>query len=108
MIVTQEILNKGLSVNGALNSKQLKVFLGHEDFPSGWPTKGWKSRILGSRASKEQIDRFLRLTDCHLENTGNLFTQKRRATDNWADFDAIVSIDDQNHMNSIAQELRSA
>ena len=35
--------------------------------------------------------------------TGSLFEQKRRATDKYADFDAIVSIDDQNHMDSITQ-----
>ena len=40
--------------------------------------------------------------------TGSLFEQKPRKPDNWADFDAIMDVNDQNHMNSIKAELRSA
>ena len=40
--------------------------------------------------------------------TGGLFEQKHRANVKCADFDAIVSIDDQNHLDSITQEQRTA
>ena len=102
------ILRQGRSCYGAWGLKQLRCILPDCEFvgKGRFPDKGWKKRIIGSEVSKLQIDRFLSLKNAHVKaKTGSLFEQKHRATDNWADFDAIMSIDDQNHMNSIRQEV---
>jgi len=84
MIVTEKILEDGLSRRGGFNLAQLKALLPRWEFhagDNGWPMKGWRRRIVGADVSKEKIDRFLALKDKHLRpapKTGNLFEQPKR------------------------------
>lgn len=74
-IVTQEIINSGMSKNGAWSIAQLKALLPEWEFdrPYTWPAKGWRRRIIGTNRPKENIQKFLELKNAHLEKTGSLF-----------------------------------
>gem|GEM_PF-6261725 len=61
IILTEEILDKGKSRNGAWSKAQLKLFGIIE------MKKGWKKKIVGLPFSSHIIHRFLNLKDKHLE-----------------------------------------
>lgn len=63
MIITDEIIEKGKSINGGWNKKQLEV-IGVTSM-----TKGWKKRIIGKHISSERVAEYLRLKDSHLFNS---------------------------------------
>lgn len=73
MVITEDIIEEGLSSNGCLSLKQVKLLLPQWEVlslrPGQWPKKGWKFRILGRNVSKEVIAEFLELKDKHLERT---------------------------------------
>jgi len=78
MRVTQDILEAGISKNGAWNRDQLEAILPANEFtgPGTWSIrKGWKQRLIGSEVPKYKIDKFLELKDKHLklDKTGSLF-----------------------------------
>ena len=77
MVITQDILNQGLSKNGSYGYKQLKA-LGLPDnyFKNKQLKKGWKWFLMGLDVPDEQIIRFFELKDAHLkqrDKTGKLF-----------------------------------
>ena len=112
MIITEAILEQGLSARGGYTCKQLRALLPEHEFTGRgtWSMrKGWKRRIIGQIVDDWRVEDFLKhRKKIKIDKTGNLFTQKPRGNVKYADFDAIVSIDDQNHIASITQELRSA
>jgi hypothetical protein len=63
VILTEEILQKGKSKNGAWSSAQLRL-LGITEI-----RKGWKLKILGQQFSQQSIQEFIDLKDKHLEKT---------------------------------------
>ena len=109
MVVTEAILEQGLSARGGYTCKQLRALLPEDEFtgPGTWSMrKGWKRRIIGQVVDDWRVEDFLKHRKrIKIDKTGNLFEQKHRATDNWAEFDAILCSDDQNHMDSIRQEV---
>ena len=110
MIITSEKIEQGYSSKGCLSLAQVRCLLPSYEFKvkGKWPDKGWKRRIIGSDVSESKISEFLALKNKHLRKpakTGSLFEQKRRANVKCADFDAKVSIDDQNHIDSIMIEV---
>lgn len=62
-IVTEALLDKGMSRNGSWSNQQLKT-LGVR-FPL---QKGWRRRLVGSSISPVAEKRFLILKDAHLKN----------------------------------------
>jgi len=63
MIITQQILNNGLSDNGAFNGAQLREL--------GIDTRyntGWKKSLLGREYPDYVIERFLALKNVHLKH----------------------------------------
>ena len=69
IIVTKELLEQGMSLNGAWNTAQLRSILPiHEFTGTGtWSLrKGWKSRLIGSKVTQEQVNEFIRLKNRHL------------------------------------------
>jgi len=88
--VTKQLLEQGMSDNGAWNLAQLKALLPKSEFsrPFAWPSKGWKYRLIGSKVTKHQIERFLRLKNKHLERTG------------------LLAFEGSSHLRSIKQELK--
>lgn len=66
--VTKELLEQGMSFRGAWNMAQLKALLPAKEFKRsyGWPRKGWKHRLIGSKVTRAQVDEFLALKDRHL------------------------------------------
>jgi len=68
-IVTLELLEQGLSCNGAWNLAQLKALLPQKEFerPYAWPAKGWKQRLIGTKVTPRQIDDFLILRNKHIK-----------------------------------------
>lgn len=70
MIITlnnlNKLLDKGASINGAWNSKQIRALVDNEEFYGGFPRPGWKLRLIGRELTKEQIDEFLSLKNQHL------------------------------------------
>ena len=74
-IITNELLEEGISSNGAWNLAQLKALLPQKEFarPYAWPAKGWKQRMIGSKVTQNQIVKFLRLKNKHIEPTKPLF-----------------------------------
>ena len=75
MIVTQEILEQGLSAKGGYNKAQLKALLPEWEFDdSTFGVKsGWKRRILNARRPESKVKDFLRLKD---KAQGDLFKGK--------------------------------
>ncbi len=68
MILTQDILEQGISRNGGWNNKQIRLFgISREN------NTGWKLKILGLDFPKSIIDRFLALKDRHLSPEELLF-----------------------------------
>ena len=63
MKLTKEILERGRSVNGAFNAKQLTA-LGL-DIHNLW--KGWQKKIIGNEYTFEAIETFLLHTNSHLD-----------------------------------------
>ncbi len=69
MILTEEILSKGLSSNDSFSFKQIKV-LG-----DSMTKKGWRKRLIGKEVSGFQINQFISLKDAHLKPKNNSFTK---------------------------------
>ncbi len=63
MVITLEILKKGLSSNGGYSIKQIRV-LGIDNYLF---EKGWKLALVGSDVPKEKVDNFIALKDAHLK-----------------------------------------
>jgi len=61
--VTDELMQRGMSKNGAWSRKQLDA-LGVGD--TAW-NKGWKRRLMGTTITTEQKNEFLALKDAHLK-----------------------------------------
>ena len=122
MIVTEEILNKAMSAKGGWSAKQLRCIVSDYEYEGNarFPSKGWKLRIIGQNIDSEQIEQFLALRKKDKrDKTGNLFEQPKlteyelRERQSWIDHDnelaeedkfyqdAILCIDDQNHLDSI-------
>ena len=59
-ILSEEILERGLSRNGGYSLEQLKL-LGIYEFH-----KGWKKSIIGKPFKLEILNNFIALKDCHL------------------------------------------
>lgn len=78
MIVTEEIIQQGRSLNGGWSSKQLQVF-GIDSF-----VKGWKLSLIGKSFSEGTIKKFLNLRSRHLgkknikKKTKNITPSARR------------------------------
>ena len=64
MILTEEILNEGMSSNGSWSVAQIKCF---GTTPQN--NKGWKYQILGKEFEPEVIEKFLGLRDKHLKKS---------------------------------------
>ena len=96
-IVTLELLEQGLSCNGAWNLAQLKALLPQKEFnrPYAWPAKGWKTRLIGSKVTQEQVNEFLRLTNRHLAHKTRMIP-----------FEQPFELAAKSHMNSIKRELK--
>lgn len=60
MLITNDIINAGMSRNGGWSLKQIQT-LGARRFHIGW-----KYDLIGKDVEKEKIDRFLALKDIHL------------------------------------------
>lgn len=60
LIITEELLEKGKSLRGSWNRRQLKL-LGINQ-----PYKGWQRNIIGRTISKENAQKFLLLKNNHL------------------------------------------
>lgn len=61
MIITEELLIKGMSINGAWSKKQFKLL------KVNWPPKrGWKKEIIGTDIKKDRMDEFISLKDQHI------------------------------------------
>ena len=77
MIVTEDILSQGQSVNGAWSREQLLTLLPwtERDGSCFGIKAGWRKRIVGKQVPKERIEKFLALTNAHIkkELTGSLF-----------------------------------
>ncbi len=58
--ITRELLEQGLSRNGALNARQV-LALGDNITQSGW-----RWRLMGKSITEQQETRFLELKDAHL------------------------------------------
>lgn len=59
--ITKELLQEGLSRNGAYNGAQMEVL----EIEPAW-NKGWKRRLLGKLITEQQKETFLALKDSHL------------------------------------------
>ncbi len=68
MKVTTELLEQGLSRNGAWSRKQL-VAIGVPVSKRFKLWKGWKDRLIGSEITEQQKNKFLDLKDKHLKPT---------------------------------------
>ena len=76
VVFTETIFELGRSRNGEHNSAQLKVLLPAAMFNKyNMPFPGWRKLIIGSKVTQGQIDRFLSLTDAHLNRRA---ARKRR------------------------------
>ena len=65
--VTKELLEQGISRNGAWSATQLRAL----NVPIGRRfklIKGWKDRLIGSEITEQQKNRFLDLKDKHIKN----------------------------------------
>lgn len=114
MIVTEQILQAGMSDRGAWSLKQLKCLLPAKEFmgnKGAFPDHGWRKRIIGRNVSKKQIERFLELKNAHLkEKTGQLFTKPRdvdgEKRKEFKDWPGKIDYHDYLHMQSIKQEIK--
>lgn len=71
MILTEKILNSGMSRNGSWNKKQLTLF-GLVYNSHNTPEMGWKQEIIGHNFDDTIIQRFLALKDNHLKSDNQL------------------------------------
>lgn len=94
-IVTEQLLEQGISLNGAWNVAQLKAlgvkFGGKHHF---WPA-GWKKKLLGSKVTQEQVNEFLSLKNRHLAHKSRDISEQQEL---WHET--------YSHMASIRQELK--
>lgn len=67
MIITEQVLEQGLSSNGAYSYKQLKC-LGTKAHKN----PGWRDKLIGSSVPDDKVEEFLSLKDEHLQK--NAFT----------------------------------
>ncbi len=70
--VTPELLEQGISVNGAWSKKQL-LALGVPVGKRFKLIKGWKDRLIGSEITEQQGNLFLMLKNEHLDEYEPLF-----------------------------------
>lgn len=61
MILTREIIMRGISKNGGFSAKQLSLL-------NETHTKGWLKRSIGKWVSDEVYDEFISLKNAHLKN----------------------------------------
>jgi len=68
MVITEDILEQGLSSNGGWSNKQLKALgLPKQYFKrDGGLLKGWRRFLVGLDVPEEYIVRFLELKNAHL------------------------------------------
>lgn len=62
MIVTEEILESGKSINGSWGKAQLKCF-GFDGLQ-----KGWKDLIIGKEIPDENVEQFIKLKNAHVSS----------------------------------------
>jgi len=99
-IVTQELLESGLSSHGAYNLAQLHVILPQNEFTGNgtWSLrKGWKQRLIGREINQSQYEEFLRLKDRHLMHKSRKMPEQKQL---WQETSS--------HLDSILQEIKSA
>ena len=64
MLITRELLEKGISRRGSWNYQQLKALgLPEAYFEKGNLIRGWKWYLLGRQVSENNVKEFLRLKD---------------------------------------------
>ena len=78
MKVTPELLEQGLSYNGAWGRKQL-VALGVPVRKRFKLIKGWKDRLIGSEITEQQKNEFLMLKNAHINKDEPLFEMDSQA-----------------------------
>ena len=62
IVITNEIINSGMSRNGGWSLKQLELLgLKREEFK-----KGWKWKLIGKYVEEEKVERFIALKNAHL------------------------------------------
>jgi hypothetical protein len=88
IILTEEILEKGKSRNGAWSAAQVKLF-GISEF-----RKGWKKNIVGHSFPSAIIQRFLNLKDKHLEKYV-VDTDTKKHHDSLLSVDKDLPVDEQ-------------
>ena len=93
LIVTNELLEQGMSLNGAWNSAQLRA-LGIKTIRNN---KGWKFRLIGSKVTQDQVNEFLRLTNRHLAHKTRMIP-----------FEQPFDSEARSHMNTIKQEIKQS
>lgn len=67
VIVTNSLLEQGISSNGSWSKKQL-LALGVPIRKRFKLIKGWKDRLIGSEITEQQKTRFLELTNKHIKH----------------------------------------
>lgn len=72
MKVTPELLEEGISLNGAWSKKQL-LALGVPIRKEFKLIKGWKGRLIGSETTEQQKKQFLALKNAHIKDDEPLF-----------------------------------
>ncbi|MBE3036966.1 MAG: hypothetical protein IMZ70_07810 [Candidatus Atribacteria bacterium] len=97
LIVTKELIDEGLSINGALNGAQVKVLMPNEKLYCGFPRSGWRKRLLGTKVTQSQVDEFLRLKNRHLAHKTRKLPPEKPL------YKEIYS-----HMDSIRQEIKES
>ena len=91
VIVTEEILEQGVSINGSWSLRQLRLLLTKNEFKGkkgSWPRKGWKQRVIGTKISKAQLDKFIALKNSHIKMKDIFLEEEARS-----------------HISSINQEI---
>ena len=73
MILTNEILEQGKSINGGWSGKQWRLL----GITNHYKIKGWKNRIIGKHFSEETINKFIDLKDKHIK-PGSKKKKKRK------------------------------
>ncbi len=73
--VTPELLEQGISLNGAWSRKQL-IALGVPVGKRFKLIKGWKDRLIGSEITEQQKMRFLALKNAHIKEDEPLFDEE--------------------------------
>lgn len=63
IVVTEQLMNRGMSRNGGWSAKQL-ITLGVKDYLK---EPGWRKRLIGTLITEQQKNEFLNLKDKHLQ-----------------------------------------